>query len=353
MDVRGLLKDAFGGWSKHAVSRLAASLAYYAILSLAPLVVIVIGIAGLVFGADAARQALLAQVETLVGSEGARMIGTMVSHASSLRTNVVTGLLGVLTLLFGASGVFTELHESLDTVWDVRNKPGQGVWAMLRERFLSFGMILVVGFLLLISLLLSAGLAGIGGSFGHGVPAWVLQAFDFVVSVAVITILFAAIYRFLPSERLPWSDLWIGSFITSIGFVIGKFLLGVYLSRANVGSAYGAAGSLIVLLVWIYYSAQIFFLGAEFTRSYARRHGSLRSRADKSKFTLTAEAALPQTAPAAWSPAEALVPNPRVPLRAPAVRPAMPTARSGVFTLMLAIGWLGMSWWRERRRRTT
>jgi len=202
MDAFGLFKDAYAGWRKHEVSRLAASLAYYAILSLAPLVIVVIGIAGVVFGAEAARQGLLTQIKGLVGSEGAQMVGTMISHASSPRSDVVTGLVGLLTLLFGASGVFVELHESLNKVWEVRSKPGQGFWAMLRERFLSFGMVLVIGFLLLVSLLLSAALAGIGKLFGHGLPALVLQGIDFIMSVVVITLLFAAIYRFLPSERL-------------------------------------------------------------------------------------------------------------------------------------------------------
>jgi membrane protein len=351
MDVPSLFKDAYAGWSKHEVSRLAASLAYYAILSLAPLVVIVIGIAGLVFGAEAARHGLLTQVEALVGPQGAELVGTMISHASTLAGDVVTGLVGVLTLLFGASGVFEELHESLDKIWEVGNKPGQGFWAMVRERFLSFGMVLVIGFLLLISLLLSSALAAMGNLFGH-LPAVALQAINFLTSVGVITLLFAAIYRFLPSERLPWSDLWVGSLGTSVVFVIGKFLLGFYLGRTSVGSAYGAAGSLVLLLVWIYYASQIFFFGAEFTRSYAQKHGSLISRvADQPKLMPRSEAAVPAAAPEPFSPKVASRSEANVPMSTPGRHLAKPPTKTEVLTLVVLASWLGTNWWRERLRR--
>jgi len=349
MDGPGLFKDAYAGWRKHEASRLAASLAYYAILSLAPLVVIVIGIAGLVFGADAARHGLVAQVEALVGPQGAELVGTLISHSSTLTGDVITGLVGVLTLLFGASGVFEELHESLDKVWEVKKKPGQGFWAMLRERFLSFGMVLVIGFLLLISLLLSSALAAMGNSFGH-LPALLLQAINFLMSVVVITLLFAAIYRFLPSERLPWGDLWVGSLGTSVAFLLGKFLLGFYLGRAGVGSAYGAAGSLVLLLVWIYYAAQIFFFGAEFTRSYAQRHGSLVSRvSDQSKFMPRPEEAVPATAPEPFSPKVALRSEAKVRMSAPRYL-GKPGTKREVLSLVVVASCLGINWWRQRQR---
>jgi membrane protein len=279
MDVSALLKDVYAGWSKHAVSKLGASLAYYAILSLAPLVLIVISVAGLVFGTEAARQALLTQVQQLVGSEGAEMVGTMIASAQKPATSIIATVLGVVMLLFGASGVFAELHDSLNEIWEVNNTPSQGFWGVIRERFVSFGMVLGIGFLLLVSLLLSAGLSAVGELFQTlPVPAFVLQAVNQLLSVFVITLLFAAIYRFLPSDRLPWNDLWVGSLGTAILFVIGKFAVGAYLGHAGVGSAYGAAGSLVVLLVWIYYAAQLFFVGAEFTRAHARRHGSIHKR---------------------------------------------------------------------------
>lgn len=352
MDIPSLLKDAYAGWSKHAVSRLAASLAYYAILSLAPLVVIVIGIAGLIFGAGAARQGLLTQVEALVGPEGAQMVGTMISHGSTLTGDAVTGLVGVLTLLFGASGVFVELHESLDKVWEVRIKGGQGFWTMLRERFLSFGMVLVIGFLLLISLVLSSGLAAMGNLFGH-LPALVSQGINFLLSVVVITLLFAAIYRFLPSERLPWSDLWVGSMGTSIAFVIGKFLLGFYLGRASVGSSYGAAGSLVLLLVWIYYAAQIFFFGAEFTRAHARRHGSLLSRiiVDQAEDMRPREVST-QVAAAEPFATKVTPPAELVPVRDSPKRLAGPPTKSEIVAVVVACGWVAVSWWQQKQRRS-
>ena len=204
MDVSALLKDVYAGWSKHAVSKLGASLAYYAILSLAPLVLIVISVAGLVFGTEAARQALLTQVQQLVGSEGAEMVGTMIASAQKPATSIIATVLGVVMLLFGASGVFAELHDSLNKIWEVNNTPSQGFWGVIRERFVSFGMVLGIGFLLLVSLLLSAGLSAVGELFQTlPVPAFVLQAVNQLLSVFVITLLFAAIYRFLPWTGCP------------------------------------------------------------------------------------------------------------------------------------------------------
>jgi len=276
MDLPALLKDAYARWKNHAGAKMGASLAYYAVLSLAPLVIIVIAIVGLVFGRDAAREGLIAQVQALAGPDGASMINTMIASAQEPSSGILSAVIGILTLLFGASGVFSELRDSLNKIWEVKATPGSGIWAMIRERFLTFGMVLGIGFLLLVSLLLSAALAALGRFFGDSLPlpAFVLEGANVLVSIIVITLLFAAIYRFLPAERLAWSDLWIGSFGTAILFVLGKFLLGLYLGHATVGSAYGAAGSLIVLLVWIYYTAQLFFLGAEFTRAYSLKHGS-------------------------------------------------------------------------------
>jgi membrane protein len=276
MDLPALLKGAYANWKHHEGAKMGASLAYYAVLSLAPLVIIVIAIAGLVFGRDAAREGLIAQVQALIGPDGADMINTMIASAQKPSSGILGTVIGIATLLFGASGVFSELRDSLNKIWEVKSTPGSGVWAMVRERFLTFGMVLGIGFLLLVSLLLSAGLAAFGKFFGDSLPlpAFVLEGANMLASIIVITLLFAAIYRFLPAERLPWSDLWIGSFGTAILFVLGKFLLGLYLGHASVGSAYGAAGSLIVLLVWIYYTAQLFFFGAEFTRAYSRTHGS-------------------------------------------------------------------------------
>jgi membrane protein len=276
MDLPALLKSAYASWKAHEGTKMGASLAYYAVLSLAPLVIIVVAIVGLVFGHDAARQGLITQVQGLVGPDGASMINTMITNTQKPSSGLFGTVIGIATLLFGASGVFAELRDSLNKIWEVKTTPGSGVWAMIRERFLTFGMVLGIGFLLLVSLLLSAALAAFGKFFGDSLPlpAFVLEGANMLISIIVIMLLFAAIYRFLPAERLPWSDLWIGSFGTALLFVLGKFLLGLYLGHATVGSAYGAAGSLIVLLVWIYYTAQLFFLGAEFTRAYSQKHGS-------------------------------------------------------------------------------
>ncbi len=349
--VSELLKAAYARWSKHEVSRLAASLAYFAILSLAPLVIVVIGVAGIVFGREAASQALLNQVQGLVGSEGAQVVRTMISHGSTTATDIVTGLVGVLTLLFGASGVFTELHESLDKLWDVQKKPEQGFWSMLRERFLFFGMVLVIGFLLVVSLLLSSVLSAMGGLLEPAFPPVILQGINFLVTAGIMTLLFAAIYRFLPSERLPWSDLWVGAFGTSIAVVSGKFLLDFYLGRANVGSAYGAAGSLILVLVWIYYAAQIFFFGAAFTQAYARRHGSLLSRmdADSPRAVPGSKAADPEVASEHF-PSRAVL-SARVAVQLPSRHVEPASATSKAFAFAAVAGWAGFTWWRERQRR--
>jgi membrane protein len=351
MDVLPLLKDAYAGWTKHQVSKLGASLAYYAILSLAPLVIVVISIAAFVFGSEAARQELLTQVQGLVGPSGAEMIGTMISNAQKPATGIVATVLGMVMLLFGASGVFTELHDSLNKIWEADQQPSHGFWGVIRERFVSFGMVLGIGFLLLVSLLLSTGLAAIGKIMSQSLPlpAFGLQAANLVLSLFVITLLFAAIYRFLPSERLPWNDLWIGSFVTAILFVMGKYLVGVYLGRASVGSAYGAAGSLVVLLVWIYYAAQLFFGGAEFTRAYARKHGSIGKReptakeAGKKGTTLTAVEtsnsqaiveAVPRVGSSGLSSARHL---------------AKPTRAFQSPVVILLMAFVGFGWWRGRR----
>jgi membrane protein len=287
-----------------------------------------------------------------VGSEGAQMVRTMISYGSTAASDIVTGLVGALTLLFGASGVFTELHESLDKLWEAKERTDQGFWSLLRERFLSFGMVLVIGFLLVVSLLLSSALSATGSLFEQALPAFVLQGINFLATAVIMTLLFAAIYRFLPSERLPWNDLWVGAFGTSIALVSGKFLLGFYLGRANVGSAYGAAGSLILLLVWIYYASQIFFFGAEFTQAYARRHGSLLSgrSVEASDPEVASKAADPPVLPER-SPSKAGLPA-RGPVHSPSRHVAPANATSKALALAAVAGWAGFTWWRERQRRS-
>jgi len=246
-------------------------------LSLAPLLLIAIAIAGFVFGTDAARQHLLDQLGGLVGSDGRRAVETMLKHAHKPGAGLVSTVIGVATLLVGASGVVGQLQDALNTIWEVAPKPGRGLWGFLKDHFLSLAMVPGVGFLLLVSLVLSAFLTVVATSFGHllfaqAAPA--LELVNFVVSTAVITLLFAMIYKLLPDVEISWGDVWVGAAMTAVLFVIGKSLIGLYLGRSGPVSAYGAAGSLVVLLVWVYYSAQILFFGAEFTKAYADHFGT-------------------------------------------------------------------------------
>ena len=264
-------------------STLGAALAYYTVFSLAPLLIIAIAMAGLVFGQEAAQGQIFEQLRGLLGEASAKAMQDMVQDANAKpATGVVATLIGVVTLLFGASGVFGQLQTSLNAIWDVEPKPGRGILGLVRDRILSFGFILVVGFLLLVSLLLTAAVALVAQWFGGMLPAMetLAQILNFVVSLAVITLLFAMIFKFLPDAKIAWHDVWIGAFITALLFTVGKLALGLYLGKSGVGSSYGAAGSLIVLLLWVYYSSQILFFGAEFTQVYANRFGSHVAPAD-------------------------------------------------------------------------
>ncbi|MBC8075580.1 MAG: YihY/virulence factor BrkB family protein, partial [Chloroflexales bacterium] len=271
-----IIKETFSEWSADNAPRLGAALAFYTMLSLAPLLVLAISIAGLVFGEEAARGQLVGQFQGLVGKEGAEAVQTMIQNANKPATGIVASIIGIATLLFSASGVFGELQASLNEIWDIKPKPSKGILDTIKQRFFSFSLVLGTGFLLLVSLGLSALLAGlysvIEGIFpGLGIIGTIL---NFLISFGVTTLLFAAIYKLLPDADIAWKDVFIGAAATSLLFSLGRFLIGLYLGQASVGSAYGAAGTLVVLLIWIYYSAQILFMGAEFTQVYANRLGS-------------------------------------------------------------------------------
>ncbi len=273
----GLLKATVQRWSDHDAPRLGASLAFYSMLSLAPLMVLVVAIVGLAFGEIAAAAQVANQVRDMVGDQGADAIQALIWNARTSSASTFASTLGVATLLFGASSVFAELRAILNLVWDAdRPQGGIGVMTMLRHRFFSFGMVLAVGFLLIVSLTISAALAAAGKYFSQWlpVPPETLDAGNFLVSFAVTTGAFALLYKYVPLVRIDWNDVWIGAFATALLFTIGKTLIGLYLGRTSLGSAYGAAGSLIVVIVWVYYSAQIFIFGAEFTHVYAHTHGS-------------------------------------------------------------------------------
>jgi len=272
-----LLKETFEDWNKDRAPRLAAALAYYTTFSIAPFLIVVIAIAGLVAGREAVQGQLDEQIQGLVGRQAADMIQELIQNTSKPSENILAAIVGAVALLIGAGGVFGQLQDALNTVWGVQVKPGGGIARAIKSRFLSFSMVLGVGFLLLVSLVLSSFIAYVhqfflGLSPGTGV---FLQLLDLVISLGSIAFLFALIYKILPDAKIHWSDVRGGAILASILFLVGKNVLGIYLGNSGVLSTYGAAGSLIIILLWIFYSAQILLFGAEFTQVYARRHGSL------------------------------------------------------------------------------
>jgi membrane protein len=274
-----LLSDAFSAWFADRAFRMAGALAYYSLFSMAPLLLIVIGVASLAFGKHAARTEILNQVQETVGLDpGAReAVEKTLDQPGDGTGGVLATVIGVVILVFGASGVFAELQDDLNTIWKVKPTPGLGLWAMIRDRLLSFAVVLGTGFLLLVSLVVSAALSALEGWLNARLPgaAWLWGALNVAVSFAVVTVLFAMIYKILPDAQVAWRDVWVGSVVTALLFTLGKTLIGIYLGRSGVASSFGAAGSMVVLLVWVYYSALILLLGAEFRHAFAlatRRH---------------------------------------------------------------------------------
>jgi membrane protein len=270
-----LLKATYLQWSKDKAPRMGAALAYYTIFSLAPLLVICIAIAGIVFGPKAVQGRIVGQIQSLVGPDSARVVQTMIRSAHKPAHQAIASIVGLAVLLLGASGVFTEMRDALNTIWRV-DKSESGLKSIIKSRVISFGMVLTVGFLLLVSLLLSAALAAIGKYLGGflPMPEFVLHAIDFLFSIFFISALFALIFKFLPEAKLRWADVWMGSALTAVLFTFGKFLIGLYVGKSVTSSTYGAGGALVVIVAWIYYCAQLLYFGAEFTRIYASRSGS-------------------------------------------------------------------------------
>jgi len=266
-----IFKNSYSNWNDINAPRLGAALAYYTILSLAPLLVLVVSIGGLVFGRKAAEGQLVWQFQDTIGTQGAQAVQAVLQSAHKPAAGVFATVVGTLVLLFSASSVCAELRDSLNDVWGVRLQSASGLGGMVRYRFFAFAMVLGIGILLLVSLVVSALLAAAGKFITVMLPAppEFLQLLDVVLSLMVITILFALIYKVVPDVRIAWRDVWVGAAVTSLLFTIGKLLIGLYLGKASVGSAYGAAGSLVALLVWVYYSAQIFLFGAGLTRRFA------------------------------------------------------------------------------------
>ena len=271
-----VLKESYSEWSEDQASRLAAALAYYTAFSIAPLLLLVISIAGLVFGREAAQGQVFAQLQGLLGPDAAGAIQEGIANSSDPGAGTISVIIGLATLIWSASNVFSQLQDALNTIWEVKADPEAGIVTTVRRRFMSMTMVLGIGFLLLVSLMLSAGLAVVGAFFSGILPGGeiVWQVLNFLLSFGVVALLFAAIYKVLPDVTIAWSDVWIGAAVTALLFTVGKFLIGLYLGHASVGSTFGAAGSLLVFLVWVYYSSQILFFGAEFTQVYARKYGS-------------------------------------------------------------------------------
>ncbi len=270
-----LVKTTFDDWYEDRAQRMGAALAYYTIFALTPGLVILMALAGLLLGPGAESQ-IIGQIRELIGDQGAAAIEATIQSARKETLGPTGTALALIPLVFGLWGVFGELQDSLNTIWGVTPKPGRRVTDVLRERFLSFAMVVGIGFLLLVSLVLSAWLAAVSAYVGRMLPApaEALETVNFVISFFVITGSFGLIFKLLPDVKVAWRDVWLGAAVTSLFFTVGKLLIGLYLGRSAVASAYGAAGSLVVIVVWVYYSAQILLFGAEFTKVWARRRGS-------------------------------------------------------------------------------
>jgi YihY family inner membrane protein len=282
-----MAKASVNAWIDDFAPSMGAAIAYYTIFSIAPMLVIAIAVAGMIFGQEAAQGEIVSQLRGLLGTEGAVAVQGLLKSANEPTGGLIATVLSVITLAIGATAVFAELQSALDRIWRVPAavKSG-GIWNLIRTRLLSFGFVLGLGFLLIVSLVVSAALSALGKWWGGWFEGWevVMQALNFIVSIIVFTCMFALIYKFMPRVRLSWHDVWIGAISTTLLFTAGKFLIGLYLGKSGMSSGFGATGSIALLLAWVYYSAQIFLLGAEFTWIYANNYGS---RAAKNTITAT------------------------------------------------------------------
>jgi len=272
-----VFKSTITEWINDKVPQMGAALAYYTVFSIAPFLVIIISVAGLIFGEQAARQAIATEIERTVGHDVAVAISQLLEHATTPQGYTIATILGIVVLLFGASGVFVQLQDSLNTIWKVVPKPGRGVLGVVRDRFLSFAVVLGTGFLLLVSLVFSAALSVLtrhlaSDALPGGMQFW--NVANEVMSLVFVTALFALIYKVMPDAKIKWRHVWAGAVMTAVLFTIGKALIGFYLGQSGTATAFGAAGSLVVILVWVYYSSQIILFGAEFTRAYTEQGGT-------------------------------------------------------------------------------
>ncbi|MFO7446829.1 MAG: YihY/virulence factor BrkB family protein [Ignavibacteriaceae bacterium] len=272
------IADVFDRWSTDKAPKLGAALSFYTIFSLAPLLIIVISVAGLLFGEEAARGEIVYQIEGLIGRNGAEIVQTALKNTSNAETGLIAIVISLVTSIIGSTIVFVELQDSLDMIWKVKPKPGSSlIKGLIKDRIRSFTVVIGTGFLLLVSLVISAVISALNNFINENfvlIPFWILELVNIIISFGIVYIMFAMIYKILPDVHLAWGDVWIGSLVTSSLFVLGKYLIGIYIGTSSLSSTYGAAGSLVVLLLWVYYSAQIIFLGAEFTAVYAEKYGS-------------------------------------------------------------------------------
>ena len=277
---RNLVVEAGRSWQSDGAPSMGAALSFYTLFSMAPLLLLVISIAGIAIGSDTARGMLMTQLTGLMGEQGAGAISAILEKANERSEGVWSAMVSIVTLVVGASTVFAELRRDLDKIWKFEAPEKSGLWNFVFSKVLSVGMVATIGFLLMVSLAVSAAVTAVGSMWAGAFPgsAALPRLLEFVGSFVVITGLFAMIYRLLPSVKIAWSDVWVGAALTSLLFWIGKFLIGIYIGRSAIASPFGAAGTLVVVIVWVYYSAQIFFLGAELTRAYAVRMGSLKGK---------------------------------------------------------------------------
>jgi membrane protein len=305
-----MTKDALSAWWNDQAPSKGAALAYYSMFSIAPLLFLIISIAGLVYGPDAVRGMVFDQIASLMGQNGAEAVEEMLANVSEPKTGAWATVVSIAVLLFGASTVFGQLQTALDTIWRVPEAEKQtdkesGIWTFIRSRLLTFGMVLGLAFLVTVSLILSSALSALGKWWGPMFGQWEAIAYglDIVVNFGVLTVVFAAIYKLMPRAHIEWRDVWVGGFATAVLFAIGKFLIGLYLGKSDVGSSFGAFGSLVIVMVWVYYSAQIFLLGAEFTWAYAHASGSRRGQSQEKQNLGEATApAAPAARPAPAAP---------------------------------------------------
>jgi membrane protein len=271
-NIKDIVARAAVAWVEHDSSTMGAALAFYTVFSVAPILIIAIGVLRLVIGADIVRTELLPQMQNLFGDAGASAVQSLLLSATYMGKSRVATVIGVVTLIIGASSVVVELQNSLDRIWEIpkRNRRG-GLWRILRSRFLSLGLVFGVGFLLMVSLLVSTVLAALGTWFASYLGEWrtLVLVIDVALSLVVSTVLFAFVYKYVPQEPSDWGDVWVGGLVTAVLFNIGKFAIGFFLGKSASASVYGTAGSLLLFLLWAYYSAQIFLIGAEFTKSYS------------------------------------------------------------------------------------